>query len=307
VPKYQPVNTFTEVIFMPDVPFESEQRQLQEENSTNFSECNAICVDAARIYDSCGAKDCLSDLTLMFTEDNQCIVDNACSVRICKASVITSTIDVESVAFHRGFYAVDMVFYFAVTCEVYTSSNTIPSTITGLATYGKRVVLYGSESCTKSFSSDSPVVCDSPDSNCGCEGENALPKATVQISNPMALSAKLKSGCGCNVPCTQIPECVANYFGSSLVPPRNKFIAATIGIFTITQLIRNVQILIPSYDYCVPRKECQTHTDDPCEAFSKIEFPTECFFPPNDVDTQSCGGSETAFECDCSRNRNSDK
>ena len=48
----------------------------------------------------------------------------------------------------------------------------------------------------------------------------------------------------------------------------------TIGIFTITRLERDVQIMIPSYDFCVPRKECPSAPDDPCEVFSKIDFPT---------------------------------
>ncbi len=289
---------------MPDVPIGSEQSQFQDSNLSHSSDCDAVCIDAARIYDSCGAKDCLSDLTLIFTEENQCIVDNACSVRICKANVITSTVDVEPVAFHRGFYAVDMVFYFAVTCEVYTNTLSLPSTISGLATYGKRVVLYGSDGNAKTFSSDEPITCECSvsDSVCGCN--NSLPKATVQISNPMALSAKLsKHNCTCNLPCTSIPECVINYFGNCLVPPRAQSISATLGIFTITQLIRNVQIIIPSYDYCVPRKECSSHTDDPCEAFSKIEFPTDSFFPPNaDECCDARFGTDSSFGCNCDKN-----
>ena len=51
---------------MPDTPFGSEQMQ-----SSFGTDCNAVCIDAARIYDSCGAKDCLSDLPLIFTEDDQ--------------------------------------------------------------------------------------------------------------------------------------------------------------------------------------------------------------------------------------------
>lgn len=283
---------------MSDATFGPEQTSRQDESQNN-SGCDAVCIDAARIYDSCGAKDCLSDLTLMFSEENQCIVDEACSVRICKASVITSTVEVEPVAFHRGFYAVDMVFYFAVTCEVYSKSVALPSTISGLATYGKRVVLYGSDGDAKTFSSESPVVCDCHEKDCQCGYPGSLPKAMVQISNPMALSAKLNScKCGCSMPCTSIPECVIDYFGGCLVPPKKKCITATIGIFTITQLIRNVQIMIPSYDFCVPRKECTARTDDPCEVFSKIEFPTDSFFPPN---AGECGDGEKSFDCRCDK------
>ena len=39
-------------------------------------------------------------------------------------------------------------------------------------------------------------------------------------------------------------------------------------------------MLIPAYDFCIPDKECVTTTDNPCELFRKIDFPTNEFFPP---------------------------
>lgn len=276
---------------MPDEPIDS--GRTFSEKMTSGKDCNAVCVDANRIYDSCGAKDCLSDLQLLLTEENQDLVNNACSVRICKATVITATVDVEPVAFHRGFYAVDMMFYFDVSCDIYTSSGAIPTMVNGLAMYGKRVVLYGSESCAKTFTSDSETVCSEPDSS--CTFQSSLPKATVQISDPMALSAKLNDcGGSCHAPCGGVPQCVTEYFCGDFVAPRPKWITVTIGIFTITQLERNVQMMIPSYDFCVPRKECAAKTDDPCEVFSKIEFPTDSFFPPN---VSEYGKDDRPFEC----------
>lgn len=52
---------------------------------------------------------------------------------------------------------------------------------------------------------------------------------------------------------------------------------ATIGIFTIVQIERNVQMLIPAYDFCIPEKECVTTSDNPCEMFNRLEFPTNEF------------------------------
>lgn len=283
---------------MPDLHFDSEQMPFSADKAAD-SGCDAVCINAARIYDSCGAKDCLSDLPLMFTENDQRIIENACSVRISRAHIITSTVEVEPVAFHRGFYAVDTMYYFAVTVDVYTAANSIPSTITGLAVYGKRVVLFGSDGSVKTFSSDEAAVCDTNDNPCQCDCQSSLPKATVQISCPMALSAKIKSchrgNCG-EMPCAVIPKCVREYFGCDFAKPCDNYIAVTLGIFTITQLERNVQIMIPSYDFCVPRKECASKTDDPCEVFSKIEFPTDSFFPPKPGD---CDRSDPKFECDC--------
>ena len=67
--------------------------------------------------------------------------------------------------------------------------------------------------------------------------------------------------------------------------------AAVVGLFTIVQLIRNVQMLIPVYDFCIPEKQCDDSTDQPCDTFRKIKFPTDDFFPPRpcDTDTDCCG------------------
>lgn len=253
-----------------------------------------MCVNLPRIYDSCGAKDCLNDLTVFFTAENQALIDSASSVRINRASVLTATVEVDTVAFHRGFYSVDMMFYFGVSLDVYGSTNTIPDTVTGLAVYGKRVVLYGSEANVKSFSSQTDSAVDSTELD-GCQAPVSMPEGTVQISNPMALSARLAPVTSTvNLPV--IPENIQNYFGESLVAPTGIQALVTLGIFTITQLQRDVQLMIPSYDFCMPRKECSSRTDDPCEAFSKIEFPADSFFPPN---SSECRPSENPFDCGC--------
>mgnify|MGYP000205286304 CR=1 FL=1 len=66
--------------------------------------CEPVCINVSRIYDSCGAKDCLSNLPVMFTEANQKIIDGACSVKISNVRIITSTVEVEPVAFHRALF-----------------------------------------------------------------------------------------------------------------------------------------------------------------------------------------------------------
>ena len=83
--------------------------------------CNpkeSICIDAQRIYDSCGDKDCLSDLRVYFTEQSQSVIDGAVSVRIKSADVITVYSTLEQVPFHRGFYSVDMTFFFDVAIDI---------------------------------------------------------------------------------------------------------------------------------------------------------------------------------------------
>ena len=254
-----------------------------------------VCIDVPRIYDSCGAKDCLRNLTVFFTGEDQQLVEKASSVRVSKASVLTSTITVDAVAFNRGYYAVDVVFYFAVCAEVYTGTGAMPSTATGLATASKRVVLYGSDASTKTFSSGAETASvDTSDFDCcpGCPG--TLPTATVQVSCPMALASSV-SPVTTPVILPFVPESIAEFFGEPLAAPAAQRVLVTLGTFSIVQLTRNVQLMIPSYDFCVPRKECAADTGDPCEAFSKIEFPTDSFFPPSTAE----GDTGTPFACGC--------
>ena len=72
----------------------------------------------------------------------------------------------------------------------------------------------------------------------------------------------------------------AKFDGDFAACKPQKVVLITIGLFTIVQIARNVQMLIPAYDFCVPEKECVTTSDNPCELFRRIDFPMCEFFPP---------------------------
>ena len=287
-------NTYMEVIFMSEVNLENDTQAIQNDESQDM-QFEPVCIDVPRIYDSCGAKDCLRDLTVFFTAEDQELVETAASVRVTKASVLTTAISVDAVAFNRGYYAVDMIYYIAVGAEIYTGRGTLPATVTGLVTASKRVVLYGSDANAKVFTSDMTPAIDASDfDSCNGVGSTA-PKVTVQVSAPMALAASVGAVTTPDI-LPFVPEIVANYFGAELVVPTTQHILVTLGIFSIVQLSRNVQLMIPSYDFCVPRKECAAKTDDPCEVFSKIEFPTESFYPPSTAEPDT---GAAPFGCGC--------
>ena len=54
---------------MSDVPFCSSENACTE-GGEQTNGCEPVCINVSRIYDSCGAKDCLSNLPVMFTEAN---------------------------------------------------------------------------------------------------------------------------------------------------------------------------------------------------------------------------------------------
>ena len=86
--------------------------------------------------------------------------------------------------------------------------------------------------------------------------------------DPICLSCRI---CECPQyncePLGVLPDCITAQFDGvfqGVTPSRVVYIS--LGLFTI--------------DYCVPDKESVCTTDDPCELFKRIKFPTDEFFPP---------------------------
>lgn len=249
----------------------------------------AVCINASRIYDSCSDKDCLEDLPVLLTKPGQCMIDKAANVRLNDVEICSVSIGLQPIPFNKGFYAVDMTFYFDVSLDVFMAPNALPMQVKGLSVFSKRAVLFGSDGNVRIFSSDCNA--DNPD-NQNMPTRNC-PKATVQAAEPIPLCAKLvdKRSAPCMQPC-RIPESVLRRYGGEFVgSDAEKQVLVSVGLFTIVQLERNVQMLIPAYDFCIPHKECVSSSEDPCELFSSIEFPKNEFFPcdlPLDQ-KRSCG------------------
>ncbi len=260
--------------------YENTGTTSQEDTSQGqFKE--SVCIDAYRVYDSCSDKDCLEDLRVYFCPEEQSMVDKSSSIRMRSADVITVYIDLEPVPFHKGFYSIDMTFFFEVKVDVFSAPAVPPATLCGLSIFSKKVVLYGSEGNVKVFSSDLTI----DDLDCQNIPIKNLPKATVQVAEPIGLSARISDSKPCRPPCCRIPEAICHRFGGNFcINETAKVVYATIGLFTIVQIERNVQMLIPAYDFCIPEKECVTSSDNPCELFSRIDFPTNEFFPPKVTD-----------------------
>ena len=252
----------------------------------------AVCVNAPRIYDSCSDKDCLEDLPVLLTKPGQCLIDKAASVRLNTVNVCNVSVSLQPVPFHSGFYAIDMIFYFDVGLDAFMAPNALPMPVKGLAVFSKRAVLFGSEGSVKIYTSDCP---DAPEGL--SEVSQNCPKAIVQVAEPVALSARLeKHHDACHMPPLRIPESIIRRYGGEFVQEESdKDVLVSIGMFTIVQLQRDVQMMIPSYDFCMPRKECVASSEDPCELFSSIDFPTGEFFPkdhPSDSGHRPCHRSD---------------
>lgn len=259
------------------------------DNLTNTSESNfkeAVCIDAGRVYDSCCDRDCVENLRCYFSAETQALIENATSVRLRCAEVLNVFIDVEPVNFNRGYYSCDLTFLFLVRLDLFTAPHSSPNDICGVAVFNKRVILYGSEGNVKTFSNKASQ-------NYDYFGQNNTPRCVVQTVEPIALSAHIgEIGSNCDNICA-LPDNASEILGGTIatgLSPNSRTVYVTLGLFSVIQLIRNVQMLIPVYDFCIPEKQCTDTTDQPCDVFRRIKFPTEDFFPPQSPnDNGDCG------------------
>ena len=255
----------------------TEERRIRE----------AVCVHTKKIFDSCRDKDCIEDLRVYLTRSSQEAVDRAVSVKAGCAQLLYAYIDVEPVTFNRGFYTVDVRYYYRISADAFVGTVR-PVEVTGLAVFDKRVILFGSEGNAKIFSSQA---------GCGPDGQRlpntTAPVAVVEAVDPLILGMKLLDVCDCRpCPCqcqwTDVPPAVATAFPEELAfTGESHRMYVTLGQFSIIRLERDTQLLTPVYDYCMPEKECPCDggscQEDPCELFRKVQFPVGEFFPPNAI------------------------
>lgn len=244
----------------------------------------AVCINVNRIYDTCRDQDCLEDLRVYFCEADNCAVERATDCRCKKAEIVWVYLDTEPVGFNKGCYFVKIRFYFKCTFEVYLGMK-CPTEVTGMCTYEKKCVLYGSEGSTKTYSSEYlPGADATPTSGSG----NSL-IASIEVVDPVLLGCRLVERCnfkGCDLdfdPCAApanvigcFPDCLCNGLNCE------KQLLVSLGIFSIVKLERKVPLLIPAYDFCIPDKNSvgvAAQQDEPCELFKCIKFPTEQFYP----------------------------
>lgn len=280
----------------------------------------AVCIHTKKIYDSCRDRDCVEDLRFYPTHSSQSVLDRALSVRAGKAELLNVEIDVESTGYNKGFYTVDIRYFYKITADAYVGA-TRPIEIVGLAIFDKRTILFGGEGGAKIFSSE--FASEEMDEQMASRSNR--PTAVVESVDPIVLGMKLVDPSDCMNPCCppmpcppmpcppsppncggdgfppppphhhphmvegeccDVPPHICSCFGSDLCFGNDrKRLYITLGQFSIVRLERDTQLLVPVYDYCLPKKECagscSNGNDDPCELFRQVQFPVDDFFPPN--------------------------
>ena len=260
----------------------------------------AVCVHTDKITDSCLAKDCIEDLHVYLTVESQCTLDKAVSAKARFVELMHVAIQTDPVPYSAGYYTVDMHFFYRITLQALNGSTRYTE-IEGLATFDKRVVLFGSESGAKIYSSI-------PEANAIDAPLNLtanLPTAVVEVVDPMLLCAHFADNCNCRCGCDRgtlggVPAGILAAFDEPIIFDESAIrrVCISLGQFSTVRLERDTQLLIPVYDYCIPSNECtlaggDCSCEDPCKVFDAVEFPMDDFFPP----AAAPGGCGCACPC----------
>ncbi len=238
----------------------------------------------------------MENLTVYLTQESQETLECATSVKARSAELLYAEVGVEPIHYQDDYYCVSIQYYYRIIADAVLCAVR-PASIYGLATFNKRVTLFGGEEGARVFGST------------GAATSGKLPDAVVEAIDPVILQASIQEVCQCQRPAcscqsTALPETVAEAFDDELVlTGQNRLLTVTLGQFSLIRLERQTQLLIPSYDYCMPEKACTDQgcgvPENPCEAFSRMQFPVQAFFPQSDQERVCGSGCGCQRQCAC--------
>ncbi len=250
----------------------------------------STCIDVNKIYDSAKDKECIENLRVYLGPEGQELIDNASNIRAKCAEILWASINVSDVAFNKGYYSIDIRYYFRLCFEACVMGRS--REFCGVAVFDKQVIMYGGDGNVSVFTSDTVnnSVCASIPPSAFTQNQPNTPKVILEASTPIVLSVSLADkncNCGyCCCPIDQIPENICQCCGCTPIPEDMgaKCLYVTLGIFSVIKIERLVSLLLDSAEYCVPSRESAVLSDttsDPCTIFKNMSFPTCDFYPPS--------------------------
>ena len=140
----------------------------------------AVCTHTKKIFDACRSKECIRDLRVYLTRSSQELLERSASIKPRRAELLCVDIDVQPVDFNRGFFSIDVRYFYKIFTEVSTGCGCAQE-LCGLAYYDKRAILYGGEGSARIFSS---------------EGGSRIPQAIERANKPEAVVERCASAIG---------------------------------------------------------------------------------------------------------------
>ncbi len=241
-----------------------------------------VCIETNRILDSCRDRDCFENVKVFLTDCGKEIIEHTSAVRVKHAYIKQANISLDPVQFNRGFYAINIRFFIKITFEACVG-NGRSQEFDGVAVIEKKVILYGGECNANVFRSngDFSDFCAYPEP---CKKEVNVPTAVVETVEPIILGVNVledkRDCCSCCC-CCDIPESVASSLNGNLPyddDDERRYLAVSIGIFSIVRIVRPGQYIVNATEYIIPDKECVSPSnDDPCSVFRSMAFPVSEF------------------------------
>lgn len=241
----------------------------------------AVCIEANHVLDSCRDRDCYENVRVYLTGYGNEIIERTGNIRVKSSCIAWSNVTVDPIAFNRGFYSVNARFYLRITFEACLGPGRIQE-FEGVAVIDKNVILFGGENNLNVFkSSNSGGFCEVPvDLSCS---EGNMPTAVVEVVDPIILNTRViekrhEPHCFICCNCSDIPEGVTRNINGALSDEAERYLAVSIGIFSVLRIVRPAQYIIQATEYTVPDKECLSRSEEnPCDIFKCMAFPTQEF------------------------------
>lgn len=246
---------------------------------------DTVCIEANRVLDSCRDRDCYENVRVFLGCFGNDIIERTGNIRVKSSCIAQSNITVDPIPFNRGFYSVNVRLYVRMGFEACLGGGKAQE-FDGVAVVEKNVILFGGESNLNVFrsSSTNTSICEMPPENACCNEDANLPTAVVEAVDPIVLGARIMEKrqpscrCTCCCSCSDIPEGVVRETGGPLDEGGDRFLAVSLGIFSVIRIVRPAQYLISATEYVVPDKECPPRTEEsPCDVFKCMAFPVQEF------------------------------
>ena len=258
-----------------------------------------VCIETNRILDSCRDRDCYENVRVMLTGFGNDIIEHTGAVRTKCAEIAWASISLDNIQFNKGFYSVNIRLYVKLVFEACVGCGRSQE-FDGVAVIDKHVILFGGENTSRVFRSkcgDGFCACPEP-VNC----THSLPEAVVEVVDPVILGTRImeekSTACCCCCAC-DIPECVCCQISGPLCDDAEKYLAVSIGIFSVIRLVRPGQLVVHASEFNIPNKECIEPTlSDPCSVFRKMPFPTGDFGVQN-IPPCNAGEEKGEKRCGC--------
>ncbi|MDD3393884.1 MAG: hypothetical protein PHG19_04500 [Anaerotignum sp.] len=279
------------------------------------------CIIAQKIFDQCRIQKCLSPDILGPARAARNHVPN-CNEMLCEGDIIIPPCNATDVIIKHleltkieiirktpsplqsGCWDIELKYVFEYTLEFRRSDGCFIGCKDATNSYTLKLTLFGSNGTSVTTVNDQFSCCGSSDGGPYCIAEG----------NALALAAELKypscgcgCGCGCVSACSCGCDCGCGDCGCGDMGVGGPVaVCVTIGLFTIVQLYRTVNMLVESAGKCLP-EACipPLSNNDPCANFEALSFPWDMFSPSEEH--KSCcafGPGYSSPDCEFENNCN---